>query len=88
MTLPDVLLLSAVGINLLSVGLNLWSGQVGQRIINQQRDQIVEFSKCVALVAFLAQPESGAPEKLREQCRQLIPKGVQLHIEEVHSRVH
>jgi hypothetical protein len=84
----DVALGIALAMNILAVVLNVWSYRLRGRLITQQREQLIEFGKCVAMVAFLSRPESGAPSCIREQCLSLVPKGVRLHIEEVHSRVH
>lgn len=88
MKTADVVLWIALVLNVGAMWLNVWSIWKRQRLIDQQREQLIEFGKCVALVAFLSRPESGAPENLRAQCAALIPPGVTLHIEEVGRHVH
>lgn len=88
MTWLDVVLSIALVINLASAGLNFWTGRRRARLITEQAEQLVAFSKCVALVVFLSTEESGAPDTLRATCQALIPPGVSWHLEKGHSRVH
>lgn len=66
----------AMAINLATAAVNGWQIYRRRQTDAAAHAQLKSFADCVAMVAYLARPESGSPEPLRSACASLVPPGV------------
>jgi hypothetical protein len=80
MTWPDVTLGIATALNVAATAGYCWLIQRWRVKLAAQDRLIEKLLPCAGFVAYLARPETGAPDFVREQCVRILPPGVRVEV--------
>jgi hypothetical protein len=81
MSEPMIWWLLAAALNVIAAIGNVVLARRKDALLVQQNALLAKCLPCVGLVTFLARPETGAPDNIREQCARLLPvSGVKVDV--------